>query len=131
MARGRTTYYDTVGFPGAVDPFYLLVMASPFVAVAGPLVAIGTLSHFSNGESTLSQRVWSMLWLGFGSLLGPMFSLALETAIEPRNPVLGGLAQLPLEVSIVGFPLVYGVPAIGGLVVVGQMIMQFGACFEI
>ena len=69
-----------------------------------PLVVNGILSHFSPRQSTFAQRAWTMTWLALGT-------------------VSSRVNQVPLLIV-----LVYSVPAIGGFVVVSQMIMQYGTC---
>lgn len=86
-----------------------------FLALVAPYVIIGCLTHFQTGSSTTAQRSWMMSWLVFGQVLGLLVGLQdiknLESAIA------------------VGFWIVIcGAPAIGGLVVVGQMIIASGTC---
>ncbi|KAF7367617.1 Pogo transposable element [Mycena sanguinolenta] len=114
--------------PDPGDTALLIVLT---VSVGIPLAIIGGLTKFKPGNSTHSQRVWLMMWLGFGSL-GALFS---------RIPiVMAELLQLPFVrfystiiptiPNILLISLVYSVPAIGGMVVVGKMIKEYGDCIR-
>jgi hypothetical protein len=89
--------------------------AALFIA-AVPLAIIGGLSGFSTGDSKAYQRVWTMVWLVFGIFFGP----ALNVRISVFNSFTYALIWMA-----------YAVPAIGGYVVVGQMINQYGVCTRI
>ena len=80
------------------------------------LAIIGGISSFKKGHSTYAQRVWTMTWLAFGIALGPCYAL-------------GKLWDVDNDADI-GF-LIYGAPAIGGFVVVGQMLNAYGRCIRI
>ena len=67
----------------------------------------GALSHFRPGQSTYAQRVWTMAWLAFG--------------IVSANANNAGVPPL----------ILYSVPAIGGFVIVSQMVMQYGNCVKL
>ena len=96
----------------------ILVRFSLFFAsliVTSLSIAINVaLSHFEPGRSSHAQRVWTMTWLGFGILLGPMTLI-----LRPRTSQ--KLAAL----------ILYGAPTIGGFVVVGQMLNEYGSCTRI
>lgn len=88
------------------------------MTVCGGVVGIiGGLSNFQRGESTLAQRVWIMLWLATN-----LFWFAVVVASV--NVVLKWWAQYALFFSI----LLFSTPAIGGFVVVGQMLRGYGSC---
>jgi hypothetical protein len=71
------------------------------------------LSRFNTQQSTLAQRAWTITWLFMGSL-GAMISQILKVSR-----------------SILCFVMViYGVPAIGGFVVVCQMLKAYGICYK-
>ena len=80
-----------------------IVYASLALAMI-PLAVNGALSHLKPHQSTRAQRVWTMTWLALG------------TVSNNVNKV---------KVLVLLF---YSVPAIGGFVVVSQMIMQYGSC---
>jgi hypothetical protein len=85
---------------------------------------IGGLSHFHERSSSRAQRVWTMIWLAFGLMLGPTAEW-MARQFESRE-FLNVRGRLHPFFVVVCF--VYGVPAIGGLVAVGQMIQAYGVC---
>ncbi|KAK4168172.1 hypothetical protein QBC43DRAFT_296845 [Cladorrhinum sp. PSN259] len=130
------------------------------LAGAVPIAIIGGLSRFSPGASELYQRVWTMTWLVFGFTGGPVvaywFMRAIEQMLHVRHPlrppwegdILSANDGVPWpmydqrqglleKVVPINFILalfislgLYAAPAIGGLVVVGQMIRQYGVCTQ-
>ena len=102
----------------------LLLAVSTFIGML-PLTVIGGMSHFQKGESsTQAQRGWTMSWLAAGILIGPATYLVPQLhASLTDNP--GGVFIHRLVV------LLYAAPAIGGMVVVGQMIWDYGNCTQL
>jgi hypothetical protein len=96
------------------------VFLSFILGIAIPLAIIGGLSRFHKGSATVAQRVWTMCWLAFGVFVG--YSDA-EASIgeDPNEYNYGRMVWI----------LVYCAPAIGGFVVVGQMISHYGVCTRI
>ena len=78
-----------------------------------PVIIIQCISHFRKGHSTKAQRVWTMTWLAFGTILGPSF---LHKGDIVETGVLGDL--------------LIGAPAVGGFVVVAQMLNEYGRCIR-
>ncbi|MCJ1431033.1 hypothetical protein MMC27_000383 [Xylographa pallens] len=95
-----------------------------------PIVINGCLSHFQTGQSTYAQRVWIMTWLVFGVVLGPITTMA-DFAGSHSITGRGDLANSFVLVYAVGIAILYAAPAIGGFVVVGEMIRQYGTCVQI
>ena len=89
-----------------------------------PIAVVGGLSGFQPAGSAVYQRVWTMMWLVFGSVLGPL----MRSAITPPRSERMQNSNVSGEMSMITTLLFYGVPAIGGLVVVGQMITEYGVC---
>lgn len=101
-----------------------LLLLSLTIAVGLIPVAInGILSRFRAGKSTHAQRVWTMTWLAFGVFVGSTVEL------ESRDRM-NGDGDPPTWGSF-GVLLLYCGPAIGGFVVVGQMLMNYGHCIAI
>lgn len=92
---------------------YILAAFLGFV----PLAMIGGLSKFRNGGSTAAQRGWTMSWWVFGFLYGnaPVWNSFAVDKVSLNRPTLAILS----------------VPAIGGFVVVGQMLASYGTCVRI
>ncbi|KLU90454.1 hypothetical protein MAPG_10308 [Magnaporthiopsis poae ATCC 64411] len=107
-------------------PKLMLLAAYTWAAVV-PVVLVGALSLFQPGRSTVSERVWTMMWLVFGVLGVIVESPAVR--LEGR-PVIGGAGARGMELGVVYTVLIfmYGIASIVGLVAVGNMIMEFGVC---
>ena len=84
----------------------LIVSASYALALIS-LAVNGSLSHFKPYQSTRAQRAWTMTWLALGIVS------------NRTNDV--HMLQI----------LIWSPPAIGGFVVVCQMIMQYGNCVKL
>ena len=84
----------------------LIIYASYALALIS-LAVNGALSHFKPHQSTPAQRVWTMMWLAFGILANRTDSVHM------------------LQI------MTWSPPAIGGFVVVCQMIMQYGNCVKL
>jgi hypothetical protein len=90
----------------------------------------GAMSHFQAGASTPVQQSWTMVWLAFGVVSGFAFIVSTEqergTERWQRHtgPWWAPCWQL---LSYMGSAS----PAIGGLLVVGQMIHEYGSCTRI
>ena len=89
-------------YPGETLIFY-----GSYALALIPIAVNGALSHFKSNQSTQAQRVWTMMWLALGIFLQGMGDA---------------------EVQMI---LIYSVPAIGGFVVVCQMILQYGNCVKL
>ena len=103
----------------------------------------GVLTRFKGGNSTHAQRVWTMTWLAFG-IFGGCRSHITNDVREPGDVRQGivsriagplGVEVRPVKVSqsfwFFTFVIVYGAVAIGGLVVVCQMLLHYGNCIQI
>lgn len=92
-----------------------------------PFAIIGPLSHFENGESTKAQRGWTMAWLVVGITFGSQCYEIIENLssnVASSNSF--NFFRVPLlNVLVI---LTYGVAMIGGMVVVGQMLIDYGSC---
>ncbi|KAI1462280.1 hypothetical protein F4805DRAFT_452811 [Annulohypoxylon moriforme] len=116
---------------------YLVIQAVNLVITGISVAVIGALSGFHKGNSTVAQRVWTMMWLAFGFLMGPNF-VALPSATslvtlfrsakrEDHDP------QSSRYFFTWGFitTLIYGVPGFGGYVIAGKMLYEYGNCVSI
>lgn len=90
-----------------------------------PLAIVGGLSKFKVGHSTAAQRGWTMSWLGAGYLAGVIVSgVGVPTdkkSIKSQTAMNG----------TVFFLIFFGAVAIGGFVVVGQMVKEYGTCISL
>ena len=105
------------------------VLILPLPAAAVGLVSVGingVLSHFRPGESTHAQRIWTMTCLAIGIVYVSSIT-SMNSIITAQAPSQGaGVWVLALMVAFF-----LGAPAIGGFVVVGQMLMSYGHCIRI
>lgn len=101
-----------------------------YLAIAVGLVSVGingVLSHFRPGESSHDQRVLTMTWLAIGIAYGP--SMAIFEPIITSVTLSRGWAWAGCFRFLIVF--IYCAPAMGGFVVVGQMLMSYGHCIEL
>ena len=103
----------------AWNNLYLRRSTAIFIALP-PLAIMGGLSRFQSGSSTLLQRVWTMLWLVWG-ILAP-FVLSLYEFLSKNNRYRYYRVFVEYFTLLVCFT-----PAIGGVIVVGQMLHQYGS----
>jgi hypothetical protein len=103
----------------------LLLHSSAIIFGFIPLLIVALLSQLDPASSTFAQRSWLMTWLVFGAVFGPI--------IEWRRGELMsyGKSTWSAQLSTIGIATFYAAPAIGGFVVVGQMIMSYGTCFQL
>jgi hypothetical protein len=98
-----------------------------------PVTIIGAMTGFHAGHSTRTQRIWTMTWLSFGAL-GPILNFWLKGAYSPTvgaksvNVNVDKWVSPALSICMV---LLWAVPAIGGFVVVGQMLESYGTCIGV
>ena len=106
-----------------------------------PYAIIAGLTHFHAGQSTRAQRILTMTWLTFGIFVGLLpvaWSKQVSTkAIWGRGKIKSQVRYFSSGVHkqnyFEGFRrnssyLLYSAPAIGGFVVVGQMLKDYGYC---
>jgi hypothetical protein len=98
---------------------HLLLTATVYGVIIG---TIGWISRFREAESSLAQRIWTMLWQSVGLfwiLIGLLIEY-LSQRLELSRTTQHSLHWVLLMTCIA--------PAIGGFVVVGQMLRTFGTC---
>lgn len=83
-----------------------------------PLVVNGSLSGFKAGGSTLAQRVWTMTWSALGIIAGVL-------------PDGGYTGEGDVFIRYILPMIAYSAPAIGGFVVVAQMLNAYGHCVQL
>ena len=111
------TFMLTINNP-AFELFRLAPTVCGVVVGAISIAIIGGISHFDKGGSSLAQRVWTMTWLAVGIVFGAVASEA-----TPFN------AKTALSMLLMMLQnLLFAAPAIGGFVVVSQMLRGYGSC---
>ena len=108
--------------PDDTEPGLLNFLAI-IVGILIPVLIIYHLSRFHHGRSSKAQRVWITTWLAFGWGLGIAFGSILSDSEGLSRGEMKRLATLLIFMRVF-----YSAPAIGGLVVVGQMIKEYGDC---
>ena len=143
---------------------------------AVPIAIVGGMSWFRPGHSAVYQRVWTMLWLCLGPIVGAglgtvVLSLvesrpvlwmtilvsgekfsktntakdeaeeharsndagqAVESSVEVDKPLNTDIRMQLFLMGLLGaFLFAYMAPAIGGFIVVGKMLVQYGTCVKI
>lgn len=108
-----------------LNAFEILLVT--FIACAELVVTLA-LSNFSGQQSTLAQRAWIITWLVAGFLAGSAVYSAGRTVSETWKSD----AVSPTRLRFVSFCylVIYGAPAIGGFVVVSQMLKAYGICYK-
>lgn len=86
------------------------------------IAIIGIISHFKAGNSTRPQRIWTMMWLSFGAAVGPIPLLRVLATVRH-----GTKYYWIVDVMLI----VFCAPAIGGYVVAGEMLKEYGRCIRI
>jgi hypothetical protein len=107
--------------PNAI-PGYLLLIGSLSVLIL-PSAFIYGLTKFKKEGSTLMQRVWMMFWLCVNQ--ASFFIFAPLSFSDPSFHILSGNG---LGLGVLVFALLLVIPAIGGFVMVGKMLAEFGTC---
>ena len=108
-----------------VAPSPVLLLFSWFLLLLGivtPYIILTLMTNFDAGESTRAQRSWTMAWLVVGEVYGLLASVAgwffwLEEADTDSGLRVSGLLLLGAVAA-----------AVGGFVVVGQMLIVHGQC---
>ena len=99
-----------------------------YLFVAAPYIIISAISGFKKNHSTLSQRVWMMLWIAYPSFL-TLFILTPFEVLSARLPdkYQFGIRRL-WRVCKFSLFLTSGCVAVGGLVTLSKMILESGMC---
>jgi predicted benzoate:H+ symporter BenE len=107
------------------DRSALLLHSSAIIFGFIPLLIVALISKMDPGSSSFAQRSWLMTWVVFGAVFGPI--------IEWRRGELMSYGQSTwsAQLSTISLAAFYAAPAIGGFVVVGQMIMDYGTCIQL
>jgi hypothetical protein len=98
------------------------------LAFVAPYAIIGGLTGFKAGSSTSAQRGWTMSWLVIGQVYGGYIQILRKYAYPDLASDMSGAEMYVVTTLVVLFT---GVPAIGGYVVVTQMIIADGYCASI
>jgi len=108
---------------------YLIFVAVSLMLGATPLLPVGLFSKFRGNNSTHAQRVWSLCWMIFGTVIGTLtgFWCAILESRSDKDEELSWWRRFLLRLP----PLIFAAPGIGGYIVVGQMLRQYGNCVNL
>ena len=109
----------------------LLMLFMAWIPTSISVGVIAAMSHFRKGSSTPVQRGWTMAWLAVGSYIGAVNGddILQRTHSEPRTKIERTIKKIA---EIIAMVLAWGcaAPAVGGFVVVGSMIHDYGTCIR-
>lgn len=117
-------------FLGPDDRFTLgnlLILFVSLVLSLIPLAVVGILSRFQKGNSTEMERGFTMAWL----IVGVVYGLGIARGESQLMLWIFGKHRHRHRAKFLGpffLLLTLGVPAIGGMVMVGLMMENFGTC---
>lgn len=106
---------------------YPIFFALSLTVGCSSFLIIGLKSHFHKGQSTYAQRIWTMTWLGVGIAIGS-FAAFYSAILEYRDRQLKGLSDMDKFTLMLLMVAIFAAPAVGGFVVVGQMLKSYGDC---
>ena len=115
------------------------IYAPLLVSLGVALAVIGSLSAFRANESTRAQRGWTMSWLAVGEVYGIIVPFMVINLVHPIQRWKRGkrtreklllLSSVDLCTFIIFWGLLFS-PAIGGFVVVIQMLKEYGDCVHV
>ncbi|KAI4160781.1 MAG: hypothetical protein LQ342_005494 [Letrouitia transgressa] len=108
----------------------ILIVSIVFGAI--PFTVNGSLSHFDSNRSSILQQVLTMSWLVLGIFYGPVIEITTtqrwSMELEKDPAIQESLGFILSSLVIVLF---LAAPAIGGFVVVGQMLKDYGSCTRV
>jgi hypothetical protein len=90
-----------------------------------PIAIVGALSRFQPGSSTVAERAWTMAWLST-SIVGGFLVAWTHKPTDHKS-----IEDEVQGWALLGYMVIFGAPAIGGLVVVGEMIREYGTCIQL
>jgi len=127
ILRADPTTLDTCITPGTnnYEPATKAVFFWGLLLALAPIAIVGGLSHFHAGSSTVAQRAWTMAWLGSDIIAG----VVLGGMLVPTDKK-DAQEHTALGVTV-AYSLIFGAPALGGFVVVGQMVKEYGSCITL
>jgi len=107
-----------------------LIMITPVLSFFLPYLLIFILTKFNKRESTLAERAWMMSWLSASQAI--VLDMIGISQVDPNFIFLSNKESLTAWISFFLFfllPLILLItPVIGGFVMVGKMLLEFGNC---
>jgi hypothetical protein len=109
-----------------------MLIGYPLSMVLGlvPVAIVGALTGFKKQNSTPLERGFTMAWLAVSIVLGPLVRIVHWMVAYILDA--GDGLDMSIRLGFLAFVVVFfGAPAIGGMVMVGLMIQDFGVCSRI
>lgn len=111
---------------------YNSILLNIYVFGAVPIAIIGIWTHFHAGKSTIAQRVWTMIWLAMDIGSGPWIDMLSDKEVPYMlAPTFRPFIFIMRVLFWWYWIALATIPAIGGFVVVGQMLRSYGTCVEV
>jgi hypothetical protein len=127
LGQSKTTTFRSY-FANIDVPWHswLFFMAIYLFVDSLSLLPIGILSRFRKNNSTNGQQAWILCWMVVGIVIGPIAGL-LDCVLHYRSKTKKHLSRAGKTVVLLLLALM-SVSGIGGFVVVGRMLREYGDC---
>jgi hypothetical protein len=106
---------------------YLFFTAASLLLGSLSLLPVGIISNFRRNHSTHEQRVFTLCWMIFGFVIGTLAGW-FTSVMEFRTKKGIGFSKWVRFLGKMLFAMVFAAPGIGGFIVVGQMLREYGNC---
>jgi hypothetical protein len=93
------------------------------------LLPIGIMSRFRKDNSTNGQQAWILCWMIVGVIIGPIAGLW-DSFLDFKTKTGKSLGKAGKATALL-LALVFIAPGIGGFVVVGRMLREYGDCVNL
>jgi hypothetical protein len=122
-------YFNPDNRAGISIPWYSYLFFTLISLLLGALslLPVGIISMFHKRSSTPEQQVWILLWMIFGVVIGTLAGWW-AAVLDFRSRSEKGWAGPVKFWGKMLFPIVFGAPGVGGFVMVGQMLQEYGNC---
>ncbi|KAF2397674.1 hypothetical protein EJ06DRAFT_132453 [Trichodelitschia bisporula] len=94
------------------------------------LIPVGVISRFHENNSTHEQRVWIVSWTVFGIVIGT-FAGWWTAILDFRTAGEDGFGKWVKLAGKILFALFFAAPGVGGFIMVGQMLREYGNCVSL
>jgi hypothetical protein len=114
-----------------ISPYsYLFFTATSLLLGSLSMLPVGLLSRFRRNKSTHEQRVWTLSWMVFGFVIGT-FAGWWTSVLEFRSRKNEGFHNWVKFFGKMAFACVFAAPGLGGFIVVGKMLREYGNCVSL